>query len=125
VQVRTQAGLVETIPMEYLHKGRPRVVPTPFEIDHQIHIRLAVDGRQFEPFVLSKPSWEEMVRTAPDEATLFDSLIPYAEFSTSVKRDRGKIVKQWSAEAQQQEQPKWLQEAKEIWGLARGLKESL
>ena len=105
--------------MSYEHHGRNRTVSTPFEIDDQIHIRLAVNGFPHEAFVLPKFSWQEMTSTAPDEGTLLASLVPYAEFSTSMKKEPEKVKEKWSAKQKTEEMPKWMQEAAEIWGLSR------
>ncbi len=105
--------------MSYLDHGRYRTVGTPFEIDNQIHIRLAINGVPHEAFVLPRHAWDEMVATAPDESTLLMSLAPYAEFSSEMKRAPTQTVEKYSAVpgADVGTMPKWMEEAAEIWGL--------
>lgn len=114
MQVRTQAGLVETIPMEYLHHGRTRVVSTPFEIDNNIHIRVAVDGRPYDPLVRMKADWEQLERTAPDAETLWGHLALEAMQIHQLAHDPAEIER-WKKPIESASKPKWLQEAEEVW----------
>lgn len=101
--------------MEYLHRGRARVVSTPFPIDSNIHVRIAVNGRPFDPIVYTKPDWERLEKTAPDAETLWGLIASDIVQLHSLTHDQREI-EQWKKPYDPSNQPKWMQEALEVWG---------
>jgi len=119
MQARTQLGLVETIEFTYLdtRTGWTRSVTTPFETeDGCVHIRLAIDGVPYAPFVMRKDGlwgWNWMKENAPDVDSLLMSLVPYAQPMTDLARDPDAVRKQWS---EPPASSRVMEEAMAVWG---------